>query len=177
LTYLVWTMCLTSNRPTLFHGGRRLEKGTQGSGTHPGGRRDNSPAPTLPHDRTIMLVHLSLITPRLISSTEAPTNPARAGCYKRGNKCWFSRPDGPREPGPPHPEKPVTYGLMGASGSIIRAGFVSDNRPLDECSHGLCDQARITPTDLICALVVPISNFDLHHAVYSTVAPPEQQIR
>ena len=106
-----------------------------------------------------------------------------AGYCKRGDKCWFLHADGSEEPSPPSPDaeciicydKPVTYGLMGASETVIHASFVSNNQLSDGCSHVLCVQVRVTPADALCTPVVPIPDLDLRHAVYPTVAPPEQQ--
>jgi len=130
-------------------------------------------------------VSLSLIALQLVSSTGILTDPMHVGYCKRGDGCWFLHVDGSEEPSPPNSdaeciicyEKPVTYGLMGASGRSIRASFVSDNQLPDGCSHVLCVQVRITPANPLCILVVPISDPRLRHAVHSTMASPEQQNR
>ena len=107
------------------------------------------------------------------------------GYCKRGDGCWFLHADGPEEPNPPNPDaeciicydKPVTYGLMGASEMAIRTSFISDEQLSDGCSHVLCVQVRIVFEDALCALVVPTSNLSLCHTVHPTVASPEQQSR
>jgi len=91
----------------------------------------------------------------LVSGTGTLTDVTDVGYCKRGDSCWFLHIDGSEEPRIPNPDseciicydRPVTYGLMGASGSIIRAGFNSDHQLLDGCSHVLCVQVRVTSVD------------------------------
>jgi len=98
-------------------------------------------------------VRLSPIAFSPVSDTKVLTDVTDAGYCKRGDRCWFLHADGSEEPSIPNPDaeciicydKPVTYGLMGASERIIRAGFIPDHQLLDGCSHVLCVQVRITP--------------------------------
>jgi hypothetical protein len=91
--------------------------------------------------------------PSLASDTELLTDNLRAGYCKRGDRCWFLHVDGSEEPSPPGSdaecivcyEKPVTYGLMGASETAICESSLSNDCLLDGCSHVLCVQVRITP--------------------------------
>ena len=109
----------------------------------------------------------------------------RVGYCKRGDKCWFLHVDGSEEPSPPGSDaeciicydKPVTYGLMGASGNTIRANLISNNQLSDGCSHVLCVQVRITSVNSKCILVPPMPDLRLRHAVHSTVASSKQQNR
>ena len=148
------------------------------------GRTRNSPRTTrTKHANTTGLVRLSLVAILVMSNTGALMDNMYVGYCKRGDKCWFLHVDGSEEPSPPGCDaeciicydKPVTYGLMGASQRIIQGNCISDNR-LDGCSHVLCVQVRIT------SRTPPMfrhsdSDFHLHHAVHSTVASPEQQNR
>ena len=112
------------------------------------------------------------------------TDTVHAGYCKRGDRCWFLHVDGSEGPSLPGSDaeciicydRPVTYGLMGASKSDICECFASDIRILDGCSHVLCVQVRITTGPTICS-ATPASDFTLRHTVYSTVASPEQQDR
>ena len=149
-------------------------------------RTRNSPLTTRTRRAdTIELVRLSLIAFWPVSDTGTLTDAMRAGYCKRGDKCWFLHVDGSEEPSPPGSDaeciicydKPVTYGLMGVSESIMRASLTSDSHLLDGCSHVLCVQVRITSVNSKCTLVPPIPDLHLRHAVHSTMASSEQQNR
>ena len=129
---------------------------------------------------------VSLIALLPVSNAEALTDAIYVGYCKHGDKCWFLHADGSEERSPPSPDaaeciicydKPVTYGLMGASEMVICEGFVSDDELSDGCSHVLCVQVRINSVDTLYALTTPISDLCLRHAVHSTVASPKQQDR
>ena len=144
------------------------------------GRTRNSPLTTRTrHADTIERVRLSL----LVSDAGTLTDAMCVGFCKRGDKCWFLHVDGSEEPSPPGSDaeciicydKPVTYGLMGASGSVIRTKLISDNCLSDGCSHVLCVQVRITSVNFKCALVLPTPDPRLCHAVHSTMASSKQQ--
>ena len=134
---------------------------------------------------TTGLVRLSPIAFSPLSGTGALTDVTDVGYCKRGDRCWFLHIDGSEEPSIPNPDseciicydRPVTYGLMGASERTIRAGFNSDCQLLDGCSHVLCVQVRVTPVDTLRPVFVPMSDLHPCHAVYSTMASPEQQDR
>ena len=134
---------------------------------------------------TIEPVRPSLIVPWLVSGPRTLMDAMCAGYCKRGDKCWFLHVDGSEEPSPPGSDaeciicydKPVTYGLMGASETIIRASLISDNRPPDGCSHVLCVQVRITSVNSKSILVHPIPDLRLCHAVHSSMASSKQQNR
>ena len=150
------------------------------------GRMRSSPLTTRTrHADTTGLVRLSLIVFSPVSGTGTLTDVTDVGYCKRGDRCWFLHVDGSEEPRIPNPDseciicydRPVTYGLMGASERVIRASFNSDRQLLDGCSHVLCVQVRVTSVDTLRAPFVPISDLHPCHAVYSTVASPQQQNR
>lgn len=117
------------------------------------GRTRSSPRTTRTRRAdTIGPVRLSSVALLLTSNTGPLTDKICTGYCKRGDKCWFLHVDGSEEPSPSGSDaeciicydKPVTYGLMGASQMAIHENPISDNR-LDGCSHVLCVQVRITP--------------------------------
>lgn len=93
------------------------------------GRTRSSPRTTkIKRADTIGPVRLFPVALLLIPNTGALTDKTCVGYCKRGDKCWFLHADGSEEPGPPSSdaeciicyEKPVTYGLMGASQRVAR---------------------------------------------------------
>jgi hypothetical protein len=121
------------------------------------GRTRNSPRTTRTRRAdTIGLVSFPPVALLATSDNGALTDKMRIGYCKRGDKCWFLHVDGSEESGPPGSDaaeciicydKPVTYGLMGASQRIVHDNFISDNS-LDGCSHVLCVQVRISLNSL-----------------------------